>query len=128
LDQDPPDPPDDEMTKPSRRRPVSPQEKKALSYRRDRRSDYDANDKASRKNVPLAKARSHRKVRHADKSALRDPDAAVACVPLRLRKPAWKKSPDVSLGLYLRHQRWRRAAAEARQRGEPEPDRPDWFE
>jgi hypothetical protein len=30
----------------------SPQEKKALSYAKDRRNDYGENDKSSRKNIP----------------------------------------------------------------------------
>jgi hypothetical protein len=114
--------------KPPRRLTMSPQEKKALIYRRDGRNGYGENDKASRKNVPRARARSHRELRRADKAVLRDVDAALQTAPLRLRKPAWKKSPDISLGLHVRRQRLRRAIAEARRRGEPEPDRSDWYE
>jgi hypothetical protein len=76
----------------------SPQEKKALSLQKDRRNGYGESDKGSRKTIPAAKARSHRSLRHADKQALGDVDAASEVVPLTLAKPAWKKSPDVPLG------------------------------
>jgi len=36
----------------------TPQEKKQLSYDRDRRSIYGENDKSSRKNIPLSKQRA----------------------------------------------------------------------
>ncbi len=118
----------DDVMQPAGRGSKSPQEKKALSYVRDRRNDYGENDKASRKNIPRAKARSHRLVRRADSAALRDVDAALETVPLKRAKPAWKKSPDISLGLLLRRQRWRAAALEARRRGEPQPDWPDLYD
>ena len=111
---------------PAGRKAKSPQEKKALSYGRDRRSGYGENDKASRKNIPRAKARAHRVLRRADKAALRDTEAAPETVPNRLRKPAWKKQPDITLGLHLRRRRLQRRLEEARLRGEPEPDRSDW--
>jgi hypothetical protein len=76
----------------------SPQEKKALSLQKDRRNRYGENDKAARKAIPAAKARSHRVVRRADKQALSDSDAAQEAVPLTLRNPDWKKVPDVPLG------------------------------
>ena len=52
---------DDTPTK--RRR--SPQEKKQLSYERDRVNPYGENDKASRKAIPRFKAASHREERRA---------------------------------------------------------------
>jgi len=39
---------------------TTPPEKKALSLALDRRNSYGENDKASRKNIPRAKARVHR--------------------------------------------------------------------
>ena len=113
---------DDKSARPSKK---SPQEKKSLSYGRDRRNDYGENDKASRKNIPRAKARSHHLVRRADRLALRDAEAALETVPLKRAKPTWKKTPDITLGLSLQRQRWRKAALEARRRGNPEPDWPN---
>jgi hypothetical protein len=119
---------EDEAAERAGRRTRSPQEKKVLSYVRDRRNDYGENDKASRKNIPRARARSHRLVRRTDRAALRDAEAALETVPLKRAKPAWKKRPDISLGLRLRRQRWRAAALEARRRGEPQPDWPDLYD
>jgi hypothetical protein len=48
--------------KPKRRR--SPQEKKKLSYERDRVNVYGQNDKASRKRIPKFKATTKRALRH----------------------------------------------------------------
>ena len=42
-----------------------PREKKRLSLALDRRNSYRENSKASRKGIPLSKARSHRGERHA---------------------------------------------------------------
>ncbi len=38
----------------------SPQEKKALSYAKDRRNEYGENDKSSRRNIPRSKKFPHR--------------------------------------------------------------------
>ncbi len=48
---------------PARKR-RSPQEKKRLSYSRDRRNYYGENDKSSRKNIARHKRRRHRAERH----------------------------------------------------------------
>jgi hypothetical protein len=48
----------------------TPQEKKQLSYAKDRRNCYCANDKASRKRIPAKRAQSHRTNRHHDRQAL----------------------------------------------------------
>jgi hypothetical protein len=42
----------------------SPQEKKRLSYLKDRRNLYGENDKASRKNIPRSRKQKHRAERH----------------------------------------------------------------
>jgi hypothetical protein len=53
-------------SKPKRRR--SPQEKKKLSYERDRVNVYGENDKASRKRIPKFKATTKRALRHQARS------------------------------------------------------------
>jgi hypothetical protein len=52
------------------RRGRSPQEKKALSYARDRRNDYGENDKASRKAIWRRKRDPNRADRHRERQAL----------------------------------------------------------
>lgn len=42
----------------------TPQEKKSLSYQKDRRNTYGENSKASRKDIPLSKALAIRAERH----------------------------------------------------------------
>ena len=49
-------------SKPKRRR--SPQEKKSLSYERDRVNVYGQNNKATRKRIPKFKAAANRALRH----------------------------------------------------------------
>ncbi|GAA4011293.1 hypothetical protein GCM10022247_37070 [Allokutzneria multivorans] len=48
----------------------SPQEKKALSYERDRRNDYGENDKSSRKNIRRNKQLPNRADRHRERGLL----------------------------------------------------------
>ncbi len=48
----------------------TPQEKKRLSYAKDRRYTFGENNKASRKGIPVAKARANRAVRHAQNYVL----------------------------------------------------------
>ena len=86
----------------------SPQEKKALSYARDRRNAYGENDKASRKAIPARKAKAHRKERRAAASALQGAqEAAVlearldAFLGSRSRKDVWRKKPDRPLGEHV---------------------------
>lgn len=88
------------------RRTKTPQEKKQLSYAKDRRNTYGENSKASRKSIPLSKALDKRAERHAQDQALSaalsasDADELVD-VEVRVKdtKPRqWKKSPDEPLG------------------------------
>jgi hypothetical protein len=88
---------------------TTPQEKKRLSYAKDRRNTFGENSKASRKGIPLAKARANRAERHAQDNVLSvaaevvEPDQ-LAEVELLVRstKPRqWKKSPDKRLGEVL---------------------------
>jgi hypothetical protein len=89
----------------------SPQEKKRLSYNRDRRNYYGENDKSSRKNIPRHKRHKSRAERHRVSQILAaaagpaDQDAeelAQDRVPVRPRPgDRWRKIPDIPLGLYV---------------------------
>lgn len=88
----------------------SPQEKKALSYARDRRNDYGENDKSSRKNIRRNKRIPNRADRHRERRTLASatgpvsPEAAEhAEVELRVKKSMWitkrwRKWRDAPLG------------------------------
>jgi len=90
-------------------RPKTPQEKKRLSLEKDRRNSYGENDKASRKNIPTAKARVNRANRRADSVALSGAigvpdetlDAATEDAVQGRRRKVWRKMPDESLGRRL---------------------------
>ncbi len=88
----------------------SPQEKKRLSYSRDRRNWYGENDKSSRKNIARNKRNRHRSERHRAQqqlfAALGTVDESVeADLGERLtrarRGSRWRKFPDAQLGLYV---------------------------
>jgi hypothetical protein len=49
---------------------MTPQQKKQLSYAKDRRNTYGENSKSSRKNIPLSKALDIRAERRAQESTL----------------------------------------------------------
>ncbi|MEU5876894.1 hypothetical protein [Spirillospora sp. NPDC047279] len=86
----------------------SPQEKKRLSYRKDRRNLYGENDKASRKNLPRSRARRHRAERHRASQTLDmargTPDAEAAdaaeqrLAGRRSQHWRWRKVADHPLG------------------------------
>jgi hypothetical protein len=94
----------------------TPQEKKRLSYAKDRRNVYRENSKASRKGIPLAKARANRA--HAQDHLLSQALVSAGADQLtsvetevRGTKPReWRKTPDKPLGEALA----RRAARKAR--------------
>jgi hypothetical protein len=95
------------------RPPKSPQQKKSLSYAKDRRNTYGENDKASRKAIPARKAGESRKVRRKARQSLETLDhvdeliAEVVESSLRHdleRVGGWKKSPDEPLADYIAHQ------------------------
>ncbi len=106
--------------------PKSPQEKKRLSLKKDRRNTYGENDKASRKNIPRSKAKSHRAVRHTAKDDLHKLIAAgeeaadviqSTLASPRLQKGQWRKEPDTPLGeVVARKLARRKADAGAKQR------------
>lgn len=101
------------------KRRLTPQEKKRLSYERDRRNSYGANDKASRKSIPLRKrmrARVERKrasqglqpgVLPADLDEGDHLDAEL--LPSRDPRPWFRKWPDRPLGEHVSKQLNRRA-------------------
>jgi hypothetical protein len=98
----------------------SPREKKALSYARDRRNAFGANDKASRKAIPLRKRLVNRANRHTarqqlgelgDRVAPENADNAerVEEQVLGTKPKTWRKWPDEPLGQALERKRQRRA-------------------
>lgn len=87
----------------------TPQEKKRLSYAKDRRNVFGENSKASRKGIPLAKARANRADRHEQNRMLEtvtnvaSEDVFVG-VEVRVRSSKlrqWKKTPDKPLSEWL---------------------------
>ncbi|HEX4505510.1 MAG TPA: hypothetical protein VH722_07245 [Alphaproteobacteria bacterium] len=98
--------------------PRSPQEKKALSYAKDRRNAYGENAKASRKAIPLRKAGENRDDRRKVNQELAGlpqlDEAAAALIESSARHEinrvgGWKKWPDLPLGEFLEQQRKFRA-------------------
>lgn len=84
----------------------TPQEKKRLSYARDRRNVYGEAPHAARKSIPLRKALRNRANRHYTNRQLRyevvgfDEELADA-IESRIRRKApheWEKYPDAPLG------------------------------
>lgn len=85
----------------------SPQEKKSLSYRKDRRNDYGESNKGSRKIIPRNKAQGHRDNRRFTKQTIdviltageEISDVAQSTLKNDLRRiGGWKKCPDAPLG------------------------------
>lgn len=97
-------------------RKLTPQEKKELSYKKDRRNAYGENDKSSRKNIPLRKRLVNRANRHREQQLLSGatgtPDADAADTTeqrlLGTRPKSWRKIPDEPLGERIRKQLSRR--------------------
>jgi hypothetical protein len=88
----------------------SPQEKKRLSYSRDRRNSYGENDKSSRKNVARNKRVRHHADRRGQNALLAagtgpvDEDVEMLLderVTRRRRRDYWRKCPDTPLGLHV---------------------------
>lgn len=93
----------------------TPQEKKALSYAKDRRNTYGENDKASRKLIPLRKARVNRVYRKRVNEVLtqitdgESQDAEVLEGIVRtIRRQEWKKTADEPLGAIVQQNLGRR--------------------
>jgi hypothetical protein len=98
----------------------TPQEKKRLSYLKDRRDDYGENAKSTRKNLPRGKAFARRANRARESLALRAatgvPDEARAeAAELRLlgrRRRVKHKWADTTLAEYVEWKLERRAGRE----------------
>jgi len=97
----------------------TPQEKKSLSYQKDRRNTYGENSKASRKNIALSKALALRAERHSQDHMLletlkaNDGDQlALIENSIRSTKPRqWRKSADKPLGEVLARRLLRKSVA-----------------
>ncbi|MEV4413220.1 hypothetical protein [Catellatospora sp. NPDC049609] len=100
----------------------SPQEKKALSYAKDRRNDYGENDKSSRKSIRRNKRTPNRADRHRERQVLWDatgpavePEAAEQVeVRLYVKKSRWmsmrwRKCRDTPLARDVEYKLRRRA-------------------
>lgn len=92
---------------------MTPQEKKAKSYKHDRRNAYGESDKGSRKSIPRNKAISRRQLRRIGKQLVQleeanDINENVEAKLKSVGRKAWKKYPDVSLGEFLEHQKVKR--------------------
>ncbi|MEU8899464.1 hypothetical protein [Nocardia sp. NPDC048505] len=100
----------------------TPQEKKRLSYAKDRRNDYGENDKSSRKNIPRSRALAHRANRHFDAQALTRSVGPVDAegadhTEQRVRthrRRIFRKRADTPLGEYVAWKLSVRSAREAR--------------
>jgi len=99
------------MTKKPERSRRSPQEKKKLSYERDRVNVYGQNDKASRKGIPKRKTASNRSLRRATTELVRKIaqtedeaprfDAGLADATFEGLHPARRKHRDLPLAVTL---------------------------
>ncbi|WP_405492848.1 hypothetical protein [Nocardia sp. NBC_00511] len=91
----------------------SPQEKKALSYARDRRNAHGENDKSSRKAIRLNKRRPNRADRRQDRQTVAAVRGVVApevsegaenrlgTTTSNWFKRGWRKRPDIPLGEFV---------------------------
>lgn len=96
---------------------MTPQEKKRLSYLKDRRNTYGENSKSSRKNIARNKRIRSRSVRRTVQQAFvagaGEPDAeridVVEARALKKRRAAWSKWPDEALAEVVERKLFRRA-------------------
>lgn len=90
---------------------LTPQEKKRLSYSKDRRNTYGENAKSSRKNISRNKRIRTRSERRTANEPLRSRSTSAdeSCVDLAgakailKRKKSWKKKPDEPLGVVVQN-------------------------
>lgn len=99
----------------------SPQEKKKLSYAKDRRNSYYENSKASRKAIPRRKSIENRENRRKVAKTLAEiprlDEAAADRDESSVRHDinrvgGWRKTPDIPLADHIRLQRKRRLRRE----------------
>jgi hypothetical protein len=86
----------------------SPQEKKALSYAKDRRNDYGENDKSSRKNIRRNKRAPNRADRHREHQVLSQATGIDVISDIAERAET-KLSAKKSMWLTKRWRKWRDA-------------------
>ncbi|MCP4443509.1 MAG: hypothetical protein GY810_31785 [Aureispira sp.] len=94
----------------------TPQEKKALSYEKDRRNAYGENDKASRKAIRFNKKYVNKSYRKEINNKLKtqmqefyEEDAdSIEFDLLNVQKKHWVKYSDISLQDYIARQQQRR--------------------
>lgn len=99
-------------------RPRSPQEKKELSYRKDRRNVYGESPHGARKSIPLRKAQANRENRRAQEQCLPSLPLAIdeemgdeITSRIKAQPPVvWEKMPDAPLGEVLKRKMDRRKA------------------
>ncbi|MFD7256285.1 hypothetical protein [Streptomyces sp. NPDC059874] len=93
----------------------SPQEKKRLSYLKDRRNVYGENQKSSRKNIPRSRRARHHALRRGEQLALERLRAFGGAVDdsevqfARRGTGQWRKSADRPLGEVVEYRLERRA-------------------
>ena len=100
---------------PNDRRRKSPQEKKSISYKKDRRNTYGENPAASRKGIRFRKRQANSVNRRDDRQTLdaaagvRSPESeeVVQEALTGRRRKRWKKHPDQPLGEVLERRRSR---------------------
>ena len=96
---------------------MTPQEKKRLSYLKDRRNVYYENSKSSRRNIARRKRMRSREERRLARQGLLvdagqiDPEwvDTVESRVLKKRRGAWTKDPDQPLAMVLERKLLRRA-------------------
>ena len=94
----------------------TPQEKKELSYEKDRRNVYGANDKATRKIIPFRKAKRNRAYRKKVNDILTKSESEIDLKEIELvenkvktvKNGYWKKCPDAPLGKVVKRKLERR--------------------
>lgn len=98
-----------------------PQERKALSYARDRRNVYGENDKSSRKNIRRNKRIPNRSDRHRERQVLavaagrivpeiaESAEVKLLAKKSRWLKTRWRKCADTPLAEVVEYKLWRRA-------------------
>ncbi|GAA1185484.1 hypothetical protein F4556_000107 [Kitasatospora gansuensis] len=93
----------------------SPQEKKRLSYLKDRRNFYGENQKSSRRNIPRSRRANHHALRRGEQLALgrlRAFGGAVDDSEVRFARRStgqWRKSADAPLAEVVAYRLERRA-------------------
>ncbi|MBX7170883.1 MAG: hypothetical protein K1X72_07995 [Pyrinomonadaceae bacterium] len=78
----------------------SPQQKKALSYAKDRRNSYGESDKGARKSICRHKTLPTRAYRHKISQFLKINETNLEVVEDKVKsvkRKKWKKCPDISL-------------------------------